>query len=181
MVYFVKDPATVYPLPVVTIIPIGMVPEKETKDCFADRSRYSYRDHCIDFLLPRSQPETAGCEIATLAPFGDATPAEWAEAFLRTLPGTSPEDIGKLLKAYGCVMTLTQVEVVMATSLVDRSKRNFAFLENKKGGVSFVYVTPDVDDHSGRLLVFLNRVLDNQRFSGIGNRLLIRKNGTALV
>jgi hypothetical protein len=109
-------------------------------------------------LLPCSQPGTAGCTIETLALFSDATLVEWAAAILGVSPRISSEEIDQLLKACGCIMTLAQIEVI--ASRVERGSRSFAFVENKKGGVSCLYLAPDVDDHGGRLMVFLDRCLD---------------------
>ncbi len=99
---------------------------KLTKNCFKD---FWYRDSDFDTLLPKEQPAREG-EITVHTLGKEMTFLEMAQAFLGT---QDPNEIKK-----HC-LTLPMIEEMIATrenELETTGWANFAFVENKDGGVS---------------------------------------------
>ncbi len=99
---------------------------KLTKDCFKD---FSYRDSDFDTLLPKKQPAKEGKITVHQLP-RDMTFTEIATHFFGS------DDIETIKKH---TLTLPMIEEMIATrenEMETTSWANFAFVENKDGGVS---------------------------------------------
>ncbi len=129
---------------------LGLVAGKETSRCFIG-PHYAARDEDIDRWLPERQPKAASCTVTTLATSGGAKFSRSREMAYAGLAVTtlglrsyaSVESLEKLLEDRGYLMTLTQVERMVAraerarnASMLIGGLGNFFFTQNKHGGIS---------------------------------------------
>ncbi len=126
---------------------------KKTSKCFANTSRYYYRDGDFDRWLPASQPKADACAISTLGFEKEWTFVEAAAKILGIGAGSSTKLIGQALIENGHTVTLAQIEeMVEATERGDKTSVqtngywNFFFVEtgNVEDPVSVADVSRDV-------------------------------------
>ncbi|HVB19975.1 MAG TPA: hypothetical protein VNF51_01640 [Candidatus Paceibacterota bacterium] len=138
---------------VIATTQVAATDAKKTSKCFANFSRYHYRDGDFDPWLPANQPKADACAISTLGFERDWTFVETAAKILGVGASRSVKLIGKALIENGHTVTLAQIEEMVEaterranTGMQTNSYWNFFFVEtgNEDDPVSVAGVSRDV-------------------------------------